>query len=75
MLDDRGAVLGMRLSPPPADAGLPDYVNFAIRADQITALLERNQQVWGRATVLESAAPEDIAFMAGDFTVKIACFK
>ena len=75
VLDDRGAVLGMRLSPPPADAGLPNYVNFAIRSGEITALLDRYQLTWGRATVQESAAPEDIAFMAGDFTVKLACFK
>ena len=74
VLDDRGAVLGMRLSPPPPEEGLPAYVNFALPAARITALLDRYQLSWGRAGTGESAAPEDVAFMAGDFTAKIACW-
>ena len=75
VLDDRGAVIGMRLARSDQETGLPEYVNFALRAEPIMALLDRHNLTYGRAKSFDSVAPEDLAYMAGDFTVKVSCWK
>jgi len=75
VLDDRGAVVGMRLQRSDQETGLPEYVNFALRSGPIMALLDRHELTYGRAKSFDAVAPEDLAYMAGDFTVKVACWK
>jgi len=75
VLDNRGAVIGMELLKSPENANLPEYVNFALKAATITQLLDRYKLTYGRSTAIDVVAPEDLAFMAGDFTVKVSCWK
>ncbi len=74
VLDDRGAVIGMQLLKPEADANLPEYVNFAIKSGLIMELLQRHGVTFGRSTAFDAVDAEDLAFMAGDFTVKVSCW-
>ena len=75
VLDDRGAVLGMQLLRGAAAQNLPQYVNFALKADLIVDALTKEGLAVGRTTAIDAEAPEDIAFMAGDFTLKVSCWR
>ncbi len=74
VLDDRGAVLAMDMARPDSQSDLPEYVNFALKSAQITDFLDRNQISYGTSRAIDPVAPEDLAFMAGNFTVKVACW-
>ncbi len=74
VLDDRGAVIGMRLERGPTAQDLPEYVNFALKSEHIMALLDRHSVAYRKSTAFESADVEDVALMAGDFTVKVSCW-
>lgn len=74
VLDDRGAVIGMQMIREPAQ-GEPEYVNFALRVAELRDMLDRHGIAYGLATAFDAAAVEDVAFMAGDFTVKVSCWK
>jgi len=74
VLDDRGAVLGLNLLKPASDSGLPEYVNFALKTGEITAMLEAGNITYGTSRALDPVAPEDLAAMAGDFTAKASCW-
>lgn len=74
VLDDRGAVIGMQMLRP-AKEGEPEYVNFALRVAELREMLDRHGITYGLATGFDAAAAEDVAFMAGDFTVKVSCWK
>ncbi|MFQ5439566.1 MAG: serine protease, partial [Paracoccaceae bacterium] len=75
VLNDRGAVIGMVLLRGSQGTNLPEYVNFAIKTDRILALLNSGNYAYGRSTTREPVDLEDLAFMAGDFTVKVSCWK
>lgn len=75
VLDDRGAVIGMQLQRGGAAESLPEYVNFALKSSQIIDLLDRHGLVYGKTTAIESIHAEDMAYMAGDFTVKVSCWE
>jgi len=75
VLDARGAVIGMQLLRGSGTANLPEYVNFAIRSSQLMGLLDKQSVSYGRATTIDPVAPEDLAYMASDFTVKVSCWK
>jgi peptidoglycan hydrolase-like protein with peptidoglycan-binding domain len=75
VLDDRGAVIGMQLLRAGENTGQPAYVNFALKAVQITQLLDSLGLVYANSTSFDALHDVDLAFMAGDFTVKISCWK
>ncbi len=75
VLDDRGAVIGMRLMKSPQKTGLPEYVNFALKSSEIMALLEQQNLTFGKSTAFDAVHSVDLAFMAGDFTVKVSCWE
>lgn len=75
VLDDRGAVIGMDLKKPSADMGLPEYVNFALKSGEIVALLDQYQLTYGTSRAFDPVVPEDLAYMASNFTVKVSCWK
>ncbi|MFT5159284.1 MAG: hypothetical protein ACI9ZD_000885 [Paracoccaceae bacterium] len=75
VLDDRGAVIGMRLTKSSGASSQPAYVNFALKSEQIIQQLDRLGLVYGKSTAFDALHDVDLAFMAGDFTVKIACWK
>jgi len=75
VLDDRGAVIGMELLKSSETANLPEYVNFALKAATITKILDHRSLTYGRSTAFDPVAPEDLAFMASDFTVKVSCWE
>lgn len=75
VLDDRGAVLGMDMARPSAKSGLPEYVNFALKANRITDFLARNKITYGTSRAIDPVAPADLAYMAGNFTAKVSCWK
>jgi peptidoglycan hydrolase-like protein with peptidoglycan-binding domain len=75
VLDDRGAVIGMQLRRDDANGSLPEYVNFALKSREIMALLDQKGIIYGRASSIDAAAPEDLAAMAAGFTVKVSCWK
>jgi len=75
VLDDRGAVIGMQLGKPAAGLELPEYVNFALRTAEVTARLDAIGVTWGEAKGFDSVHAVDLADMAADFTVKIACYR
>lgn len=75
VLDDRGAVIGMRLLKASGSTGQPEYVNFALKSERIMQQLDLAQLVYGKSTAFESLHSVDLAFMAGDFTVKVSCWR
>ncbi len=75
VLDERGAVLGMALPRPSDIADMPEYVNFALTGKAITDALNSQQIRYGIARTATPADPVDLAYMAADFTAKLACWK
>jgi len=75
VLDERGAVLGMALPRPSDTADMPEYVNFALTSKAITDALNSQQIRYGIARTTTPADPVDLAYMAADFTAKLACWK
>lgn len=74
LLDDRGAVVGLQQLRDESDADLPEYVNFAARAADITAILDRHEIPYVRANTYDALEPEDMAVLARDFTVRVSCW-
>lgn len=74
VLDDRGAVVGMQLQTRALE-DQPEYVNFASKASNLTELLDRHAVEYARSTSFDSIDAVDIAFMAGDFTTKVSCWR
>ncbi len=75
VLDATGAVLGVESQRAAADGSLPDYVNFAVKAAEITAFLDREGIPWQAADGTQPLAPEDLAARAAAFTVKVSCWR
>lgn len=74
VLDDRGAVIGMQMQKKPlADA--PEFVNFALKSDRITAFLKQQGVDYGLSRVMAPLDAVDIAMMAGEFTAKVSCWR
>jgi S1-C subfamily serine protease len=75
VLDDRGAVVGMQLAKSGLETDEPAYVNYALRASEITKMLKAAGIDFANSTSFDTLEDVDLAFMAGDFTVKVACWK
>ncbi len=75
VLDKRGAVVGLSLKRPDDDTALPEYVNFALGAAPIIAMLSDQEITFGINRTTQPADPVDLAAMASDFTVKLSCWK
>ncbi|NOX73108.1 MAG: hypothetical protein GXP03_05660 [Alphaproteobacteria bacterium] len=75
VLDDRGAVIGMQLAKSGLETDEPAYVNYALRASEITKMLTAADITFANSTSFDTLEDVDLAFMAGDFTVKVACWK
>jgi len=74
VLDDRGAVIGMQMHPA-ADATPANAANVVLKARSITDLLDSQKITYQINRGLDSISAEDMADMAGKFTVKISCWK
>lgn len=74
VLDDRGAVIGMQLQKRDLE-DQPEYVNFALRAAWLRDMLDRHSVAYSLTNAFDSADAVDIAFMAGDFTTKVSCWR
>jgi len=74
VLDDRGAVIGMQLQKRDLE-DQPEYVNFALRAALLRDMLDRHSVAYSLTNAFDSADAVDIAFMAGDFTAKVSCWR
>jgi S1-C subfamily serine protease len=75
VLDDRGAVVAMQLAKSGLETDEPAYVNYALRASEITKMLNAARIDFANSTSFDTLEDVDLAFMAGDFTVKVACWK
>ena len=53
----------------------PEYVNFALRAALLRDMLDRHSVAYSLTNAFDSADAVDIAFMAGDFTAKVSCWR
>ncbi len=75
VLDDRGAVIAMQMRRDDDHGNLPDSVNFALKSRVITDFLTAQNIRFGHATSFDAVDPVDMAYMAGEFTVKLSCWK
>ena len=75
VLDDRGAVIAMHVRRADKIGNQPVSMNYAVKSNFITGFLDRHNVAYKKAVGTDALAPEDMASWAGDFTVKVSCWK